>query len=387
MSSQGPPYGQQPPHGDQPPQQGGPPPGYGGTPPDYGGPPYGDQQGGPPPGYGGPPPGYGAPPGYGGGAGSAGSGFEGPKKSKAPLIIGIVAGVLILLGVIGGAFLVLNSDGEADVAISESPQTGETSSETASEIATEDPTAEPPATTTPRPTRTRPSALPQPPSTPPPPPPTAPQAPPAPPPPPGGGMVVGDTFTGTVTEEQPIQEFTFMGAAGEQAVITAIGDAGLDPRLTLFGPDDAVVAENDDAAGLPSALDSRITTPLPVDGMYRIEVAAFSGTGTFQLSLDFPPTLTSTDAISADTPQIVYDYDGVAGQTIVIDVVPADDMVDPAVEVLDPNGASLDSDDDSGDETFASRLEVTFPTDGVYQIIVSAFAERYGTYDISISEI
>ncbi|MFL1427825.1 MULTISPECIES: DUF3105 domain-containing protein [unclassified Nocardiopsis] len=83
-----------------PPQQPGPPPGYG--PP----------QGAPPPGYGpqAPQPGYGPPPqqpGYGPqqpGYGPPPGGYPPPqKKSSAGLIIGIVAGALVLVLLIGGA--------------------------------------------------------------------------------------------------------------------------------------------------------------------------------------------------------------------------------------------------------------------------------------------
>lgn len=96
-------FGQQPPYGQQQPTYGQPQqPTFGQQQPAYGQQPsYGQPQ---QPAYGQPP--YGQPP-Y-GQFGQAG--YVTPKKSKAPLIIGIVAGVVVLLCVIGGIYALTRPD-------------------------------------------------------------------------------------------------------------------------------------------------------------------------------------------------------------------------------------------------------------------------------------
>jgi hypothetical protein len=114
-----PPGGYGPPGGAPP---GAPPGGYGGPPPGgYGGPPGG--YGGPPPGgFGGPPGGFGAPAGQGwgapGGPPPGGFGHPGgppPQKSNAPLIIGIIVGIVLLCGV-GSAVAIFATSRFGDIA-------------------------------------------------------------------------------------------------------------------------------------------------------------------------------------------------------------------------------------------------------------------------------
>lgn len=200
-------------------------------------------------------------------------------------------------------------------------------------------------------------------------------------------MTMGESVSGEITTTDGTQDFFFDGVTGEEIVLTAISTSELDPRLTLYAPDGSVVAENDDATGLPSAFDSRISTSLPADGEYRIEVSAFSGSGSFELTLDFPAVLSATDTLSASIPEIVYDYPGVAGQVIVINMRALDDAIDPLVYLLDPDGNEIGRDDDGGDVGFDSRLEITLPVDGTYTIVASTFSDRYGMYEIAVTEL
>jgi hypothetical protein len=392
-----PPWGDQsggnPPTQPLPPQ--GQPGGFGGPPPGFGGPPGGfggHPPGGPPGGFGGPPPGggYGGPPGggYGGPPGFGAGGYPpgGPQKSKAPLIVGIIAAVLILGGG-AGAFFLLSGDDDPDVAVgTPSPTEADTptaaESDEPSDEPTEDPTDAP--TPTPRPTATQPAA-----------PPTAPPlpttTPPSPPPATGGGgdeMAMNEGITGEITAETPTQDFTLEGFAGEEVVLTLLAiDESLDPVLTLFGPDGTELGRNDDVSP-GTDTNSRLQVTLPVDGTYRVEASSFAGTtGRFELTLSFPSVLSATDTLSDAVPEIGYDYTGVAGQTLVIDMRGLDEDIDPLVYVEDASGNEIGRDDDSGAAPLDSRLEITLPADGTYTIVAAAFSERYGMFELTVTEL
>lgn len=379
MSNQPPPpFGDQPQPGGWGPQgnptqpfpQQGQPPGYGQQPPGgYGAPPSGYGQQPPGGGYGAPPPGFGGPGGFQGG--------PPPKSSNAPVIVGVVAAVLILGGAVG-AFLLLGGDDDP-VAVS-TP----TATPTAADTAEPTPTAAATATETPAPTPEPTATMPAPPPTPD----ASPTAPPPQPAAPGSSMDMGEGLTGEITPAALEQDYFFDGLAGEEIVLTMTAlDDSLDPVLTLFGPDGAELARNDDDFDLPNSTDSRITFQLPVDGEYRVQASSFAETtGRFQLTLEFPSVLSDTDTLSAATPEILYDYDGVAGETIIINMRTTDDVSDPLVRVLDPSGNEIGRDDDGGGFPNA-RLQLTLPVDGTYTIIAGVFSERYGAYEITLSSL
>ena len=405
------PGGYQPPNPTQPfPPQGGPPPGgYGGQPPGgYGGQPPGGYGGQPPGGYGGQPPGgYGGAPPPGSPPPGGYGGFQSPpKKSKAPLIVGIVAAVVILAGAVGG-FLFFGGDDDDDVVVQATPTpvaplvSSSTPPPTAGPEPTVAPATETPPTGGPNPAGTMPAAPPDAPgpgtapATPAPPtgqPPPPADPPPPPPPPAGGGqaMTMNEAVAGDITTADEAREFFFDGESGEEVLLTLIGIGGtLDPVLTIFAPDGTELARNDDARSedLPSVRDSQIQTALPTTGEYRVEASGFAGsTGPFELTLDFPSVLSASDAISESTQEIGYDYVGTAGQRIVINVRSLDDMMDPVVFVEDPAGNEIGRNDDGGDD-LDSLLELTIPADGTYTVVVTSFGTRYGEYTITLAEL
>ncbi len=363
---------QQWPPGGQPPQG---PGGYGGQPPPgFGSQPPGGYGGQPPQGFGGQPPqGFGGqpPPGFGG---------QPPPKSKAPLIVGIIAAVLIVGGGIGAVLLL--SGGDDDVVVSDPTPTV-----TQTAAATEAPSATATPTPVPRPTSTMPAAPPEPPPA------TLPGVPTtAPAPPPAGGgtsMTMNEGVTGTITAAEPVQSYFFDGVADQDVVLTMIAvDDSLDPTLALYGPDGTLLEENDDDSDLGSSTDSRIQFRLPVDGEYRVDASSFaSTTGAFELTLSFPSVLSAEDTLSDAVPEIAYDYEGTAGQTIVINMRGLDDQIDPLVYVEDAQGNEIGRDDDGGPTPLDARLQITIPADGTYTIVASSFAERFGAYELSVTEL
>lgn len=80
----------------------------------------------------------------------------------------------------------------------------------------------------------------------------------------------------------------FSGSAGQYVRIVVTGQQGFDPQVTLTGPQNQVLAENDDRA--PGDLNSEIYGVLPANGVYHIAVRGFGGSsGTYTLRVEqFP---------------------------------------------------------------------------------------------------
>jgi hypothetical protein len=63
---------------------------------------------------------------------------------------------------------------------------------------------------------------------------------------------------------------------------TATEGSGLDAYLTLYGPDGAILAENDDFDGINSQITAFV---LPVNGTYVIFAGGFGSSGAYRLAL------------------------------------------------------------------------------------------------------
>lgn len=197
---------------------------------------------------------------------------------------------------------------------------------------------------------------------------------------------MNESAQGEITSTTPTVDFFFDGTAGAAVQIQMIAlSEDLDPVLRLYGPDGVLVEENDDF-DLATSRNSRITTTLPVDGQYRIEADSFaSSTGPFEVTLTFPSVLTATDTLSDSVPEISYDYEGVVGTEIQIDMVASDDSADPLIRLIGPDGTEVASDDDGG-EGLNARLSYTIDQAGTYTVVASAFAGNYGPYEITLTE-
>lgn len=85
----------------------------------------------------------------------------------------------------------------------------------------------------------------------------------------------------------PAEHWTFTGRAGQTLTMTLEPTSGdLDPILRLFGPDGAIIDENDDAADPALGPASQLVDiTLPADGLYTLEAARFDGTGRYELNI------------------------------------------------------------------------------------------------------
>lgn len=88
---------------------------------------------------------------------------------------------------------------------------------------------------------------------------------------------------GTLSQNSPTlqdgsyyAEHTFQGNAG-QTITISLESSDFDTYLILLGPDDQVVAENDDATS--STLNSSLTVTLPTSGTYRVIANAYDSSG------------------------------------------------------------------------------------------------------------
>lgn len=83
----------------------------------------------------------------------------------------------------------------------------------------------------------------------------------------------------------------------------------------------------------------------------------------------------------------LYHFDGVRGLLLSVDVISLDPLLDPVVELYDPNGELLKWNDNGdfslGHGTLNSRLEIVLPSDGRYLISVGGIVGD-GKYIISM---
>ncbi|MCS7070178.1 MAG: pre-peptidase C-terminal domain-containing protein, partial [Anaerolinea sp.] len=93
-----------------------------------------------------------------------------------------------------------------------------------------------------------------------------------------GTITIGGSVNGMVPIGGAPQGYTFNGELGTQVSIAAIAqNNGFDTVLALYGPDDRLVAYNDDSDASGEGYNSRIDFTLPANGEYTIVVHSFGG--------------------------------------------------------------------------------------------------------------
>ena len=182
--------------------------------------------------------------------------------------------------------------------------------------------------------------------------------------------------------------WSFDGIAGQVVLVTA-GSHAFDTVVQLHSPDGDALAHDDDSG---PETDSRLVAPLPVTGRYHVSVTSLTGsTGPYDVAVH---ALTAT-ALPVDTPAAgvldaapvgIWEFDGVAGQTVQVEVNATD--FDTTVELRAPAGESIARDDDgAGDGSTNSRLVASLPVTGRYQVWVTPFADGDGSYEIRVTTV
>jgi hypothetical protein len=186
--------------------------------------------------------------------------------------------------------------------------------------------------------------------------------------------------------------FRFDGSAGQSVRLTVTTSTSMEPRIVLSDSSSTVIADEACAVGPCSV---QVDATLPATGGYTVAVSDGgdndSGTYTLQLERIEPlyvaPGLADgagwSDRLDPSTDVDVYRLEARAGETIGVDVSTAG-ALDPRVELLDPSGSVLGSDDCAGPCTATARA--TAAADGTYLALVSELgADETGDYVATFS--
>lgn len=226
----------------------------------------------------------------------------------------------------------------------------------------------------------------------------------------GSRLALGQTVSGALTASDPggdgAHEDTYLLTVdGSAPVRLALSSDAFDTVLRIEGPD-GFSAENDDSAA-GSTLNSLLDTNLPRAGTYRVIVTAYgsgglgdyrleagggsgaaalsAGAGTLVLGNEVIGSLASgDDTISSGEFTDTYRFDGSRGQRVTFDMVSSE--FDTYLSLLFPGGGQEENDDRAGGEGGTdSRLTVTLPEDGIYQLVATSYQPgESGNYAISM---
>ena len=228
----------------------------------------------------------------------------------------------------------------------------------------------------------------------------------------GTSLTLGQTITGALTASDPDNNGTaedtyLLNVDGNAPVRLALSSDAFDTVLRIEGPG-GFSAENDDAPG-GSTLNSVLDTTLRTAGTYRVIVTSYSaaglgayrleagggsgaaglpaGAGTLALGSQLNGALANGDeTISSGEFTDTYRFEGTRGQRVTFDMASTD--FDTYLSLQFPGGGQEQNDDRAGGEgTTDSRLTVTLPEDGVYQLVATSYQPgETGGYEITMRE-
>lgn len=207
---------------------------------------------------------------------------------------------------------------------------------------------------------------------------------------------------------QRADAWSFSATAGQRIVAT-LGSDAFDTFLELFSevnfPDAGgrwSVDADDDGAG--EGTNSRLTTTIPADGQYTLEVRAFTGEGegTYNLSLEEAPpepepmelafgTTVQGEIVDADPRDgesrgfDAYRFTGEMGNRVQVIMRSGD--FDTFLQIGSPEGDfyAMASDDDGLGEGTDSRLNYTLPSSGDFILRASPlYADADGLYSLEL---
>jgi len=203
----------------------------------------------------------------------------------------------------------------------------------------------------------------------------------------------------SIEDGRPVQAWALAGTAGESVTIRLESD-DYDAYLYLFGPGLTETLTNDDGG---EGLDSELTVTFPETGTYTVGAGALSAgsTGSYTLTLTEPidlstldtahrvlrvgsndqGVLTAADPIFEGKPVQAWAFEARAGDFATIEML-SDDF-DSYLRVVGPGLRDPLTDDDGGDG-LNSRLDVSFPEDGLYLVIASFLGGDTGTFTLRV---
>ncbi len=226
---------------------------------------------------------------------------------------------------------------------------------------------------------------------------------------------IGQTRNGSLSSDGDAEvngrytdRFVFRGTRGQRIDLRASGD--FDTMLTLIGPDNFRVRNDDDSTAREPTLNSRVLATLPADGEYTIAVTSYGrgSTGDYELAtglnrngvadtamiggnaapLSFGRTLTSElgkddETLGSGEYLERYSFEGRRGQPVTIDL--SSDEFDTYLILQSPSGEQVDIDDTG--ESLNSRFERVLEEDGIYTLIATSYAPgETGAFRLALSE-
>jgi hypothetical protein len=182
-------------------------------------------------------------------------------------------------------------------------------------------------------------------------------------------------------------EWLFQAEAGEVVIIEMDGD--FDTFVELIGPDDSIIALNNDAVGGGSRLGP---IRLPESGIYTIIARGVNRRefGEYSLSLQasaLPSTVSidygeTVDAVLERGAQDRWTFQGSAGDIVTIDMIA---RFDTYLILIGPASEQMTFDDDSGTGRNARIESFVLPEDGMYTIVARGYSSAAsGAYTLRL---
>lgn len=230
-------------------------------------------------------------------------------------------------------------------------------------------------------------------------------------------ITYGETVSGSISSDAPIQEYQFEGTTGDVITISMTAEDGssLDSYLRLLDSTGSVLTENDDASDI--TIDAAITNfELPATDTYTIQATRFGleggiSEGDFQLMLTLGDSSTQTSTpeatsqpaqnatdvtnsigynsqvqgfISLELSEERWEFTGTEGDRITIRMQRSDSSasLDTFLYLLDNEGNELAQNDDSvfsDDLSTSEILNFELPYTGTYIIVASRYGGAEGT--------
>lgn len=211
-------------------------------------------------------------------------------------------------------------------------------------------------------------------------------------------LMPGDIISDTLTDLQPQRYYTFTARRNDIITLNMKQDnSRLDPFLRLANAGLQELISDDDSGDGKNARIERFM--IPADGLYYVIAGRYEGSdavptiGRYLLTLEtlgnafenVPPEAQQitygsaiTGRIDDSTPQILYAFWGVEGDTITVSMNRGDGNLDPVVSILNENQRSIVSDDDSGGDQNARIERYTIQRTGVYYIRATRYSGSEG---------
>lgn len=232
---------------------------------------------------------------------------------------------------------------------------------------------------------------------------------------PPGAIRLGQTQSGALTSDdgeiagRHTDRFVFTGSAGQRVDLRAASN-DFDTMLTLQGPENMLVRNDDDGTAGEATLNSRLLATLPAAGQYVISVTSYGrgSTGAYELATELNRSgIADTESASGNAMALAigrsfsgvlgkdddtldsgeflqrFTFEGRRGQPVTIDY--NSEAYDTYLIVRSPSGEQRDIDDTG--ESLNSRFEDVLAEDGLYTIMATSYAPgATGAYNLSIEE-